>query len=321
MRRAQPKGHRPRVLCQAQVQQHTRNTGPDTSQLKPYLQEQWDVEANKALGNIIITPQSNKKAQWSCRQCPDGHAHVWQALVSSRTNGAGCPYCAGKTVCQHNSLATQSPQLLAEWDSGANDLTPDDYTGQSGARVAWKCHRCQHRWTARIQHRTQLGHGCPMCGRERRKPKRKHPSVAASGPHVMAEWDHENNERAGLDPSLITLGSVRHVHWVCSKCPLGSKHRWMASPNARQLYTSHPRGCPCCAGHQVCKCNCLQTIYPEIVNEWDYAKNDTTPTDHTASSGYTAWWLNSKRGSWQQSIKVRSINVFQSRRRERLDSS
>ena len=302
---------RPRVSCQAGGLQrtHKQGLGPDISQLKPHLQQQWDGNANHYLGNIVITPHSSRKVQWCCQECPDGHAHVWQANVQNRTNGRGCPYCAGKLVCQHNSLATHAPHLASDWDYKVNELTPANYTHYSNAKVAWKCGSCQHTWTARVKARSQQGNGCPACSRERSKNRRQYPSLAASGPAVMACWDHQSNKLAGLDPERITLCSNKLVHWVCMKCPLGRTHRWSTSPNARQ-FTGRHVGCPCCAGRKACKCNCLQTLYPEIAAEWDHSKNSTTPLDHTASSTMIAWWTNSKHGSWQQSIDARTRNVL-----------
>lgn len=220
------------------------------------------------------------------------------------------PYCAGQLVCLHNSLATQAPQIASEWDYKVNEMTPANYTSKSCTKVAWKCSSCQHAWQAPIKRRTLLGSGCPMCGKESQRRKSKQPTLAASGPAVMAFWDHERNELAGLDPKRITLGSAKPVHWICNKCPLGLKHRWYASPNGRHFYKK-PLGCPCCAGQKACKCNSLQTMYPEIAAEWYFAKNVTTPANHTAFSKDIAWWFNSKRGSssWQQAVHARSCNA------------
>ena len=191
---------------------------------------------------------SDLKVQWVCQGCPDGHAHVWQATVKTRSTGRGCPYCAGRAVCQHSSLATKAPQIAAEWNFEANHHTPHDYTSQSHAKVAWKCKSCSHAWRARIQHRTANGTGCPRCSRTHSKKIPKLPSLAATGPAAMAFWDHESNKQAGLDPTHITLSSHKFVHWLCTKCPLGLKHTWQQSPYQRKLATSTPRGCPYCAG-------------------------------------------------------------------------
>ncbi len=65
-------------------------------------------------------------------------------------------------------------------------------------------------------------------------------------------------------------------------------------------------GCPYCAGHQVCKCNSLQTHYPMIASEWNSAKNDLTPAQVTSTSDQVVWWQNCVRGSWAQKINQRT---------------
>ena len=312
---AHPVRHRSKVLasCQADTEQQIHSEGqlgPDISQLKPHLQQQWDTAANSNLGNIVITAHSNKEVHWECHDCPTGHTHKWQAAVNSRSNGNGCPYCAGKAVCHHNSLAAQAPRIAAEWDFAANELTPGDYTLQSNATAAWKCSTCQYKWRSPIQRRTVHRSGCLLCRVERRRKQQKHSSLAAAGPAVMAFWDHARNERAGLDPNDITLCSTQTVHWLCTKCPLGIEHRWDASPHRRNLRASHPSGCPYCSGQKVCECNCLQTLYPQVAAEWDFIRNRTTPADHPASSRHVAWWLKSQRGRWQQEISARTRKLL-----------
>ena len=70
-----------------------------------------------------------------------------------------------------------------------------------------------------------------------------------------------------------------------------------------------PTGCPFCGGDKACKCNSLQTHYPQLALEWDSAKNEGTPDDHTAHSTYMAWWTSPTRGSWQQSIAHRAALI------------
>ena len=82
-----------------------------------------------------VTPGSNKKVWWKCR-----FAHEWQATVSNRTLGRGCPYCANKKVDRSNCLTTTHPQLVAEWHPTRNgDLRSDSFTAGSGKRIWWKC--------------------------------------------------------------------------------------------------------------------------------------------------------------------------------------
>lgn len=66
------------------------------------------------------------------------------------------------------SLATERPDLAAEWDAIKNrPLTPANVTVGSGRKVWWLCPRCNHSWAAVIGSRAR-GYGCPACARTRR---------------------------------------------------------------------------------------------------------------------------------------------------------
>ena len=143
------------LCCHSKKGQHAnvQQTGPTISRIDPALQQQWDHAANAHLGTLDIKPYSNRKVWWTCDQCPDGHLHSWEASVSSRTRGRGCPQCCGRKVCKHNSLATKAPQVAAQWDSETNDGTPEDLTAQSHQLVGWLCDVCGNDWR-----QTSTGH-------------------------------------------------------------------------------------------------------------------------------------------------------------------
>ncbi len=68
------------------------------------------------------------------------------------------------------SLATLHPELAAQWDPERNGvLTPADVTPGSGERAWWICPTCGHSWAAYVYSRAGGGHGCPQCGRRKRK--------------------------------------------------------------------------------------------------------------------------------------------------------
>lgn len=64
----------------------------DLATLKPKLAAQWYQPLNGELKPSDVTLGSNKKVWW---ECSDGH--VWEAFIYARTrsNGTGCPVCAG----------------------------------------------------------------------------------------------------------------------------------------------------------------------------------------------------------------------------------
>ncbi len=124
----------------------------------PLLAKQWSPR------NLPETPRDvtafcNKKYYWIC---PDGHE--WQATVSNRHLGEGCPYCTHrKPIIGQTDLKTRYPEIAAQFLSELNDgKRPEDYLPFSGERVVWTCER-GHTWKASIASRTRDGTGCPHC--------------------------------------------------------------------------------------------------------------------------------------------------------------
>ena len=291
--------------CRAGVIQVAQTTGPDISQLDPVLQKQWDHDANKHLGQIIIKPHSGRKVWWQCDQCPDGYLHSWATKVDHRSNGTGCPQCSGRKVCKHNSLATKDPLVAAEWHPTSNAFSPEDVTATSHKSAVWQCQACSHVWTARIDTRALQGRGCPKCNTGMAgRARKRHPTLADSNYPLLADWDHARNAALGTFPETTTRGSEKKVYWLCLDCPAGQEHSYSAMPKDRTR--KRPTGCPVCVGQKACRCNSLKTHYPQLASEWDLAKNEGTPDDHTAHSHYMAWWTSPSCRSWQQSIHVRA---------------
>ena len=223
---------------------------------------------------------------------------------TSKVAGNDCPFCAGKAVCSHNSLATLAPHIALDWDYAANKLTPHDYSWKCNKQASWRCHVCGHEWDVRINSRVTHSSGCPACYTRRRGCtadgiRTSQTTLAQTDHPMMAQFDHARNAQYGLDLNKITCGSHKRVHWICHKCPMGQTHRWTASPNSR-FYNL--RGCPYCRCRKACLCNCLQTHCPEIAAEWDHDRNQLTPSAYLPRSRDLVWWKASGRPSWQQAI-------------------
>ncbi len=277
---------------------------PDISELSPQLQQEWHPDNNLVLGGIKIKPYSDQKVMWSCPNCPAGHPHIWKTTVYSRTGGTKCPYCQGKTVCQHNSLATKAPRQIQYWNHDKNAKTPEHMLAGSKLRAEWMCPTCSYKWQARVAQRVLNDSGCPRCSNKAIQRKTKQPTYEAVHHPLLLEWDYERNAADGIHPNNTTLGSDKLVHWDCQKCPKGQLHKYrMRSANRAGTQASK---CPYCAGRQVCKCNSLKTHFPMIASEWDFARNDLTPAQVTSRSDQLVWWENPVRGSWMQTINGRT---------------
>lgn len=124
-----------------------------------FLLSEWDYEKNGTSLPKQFTPHSNKKVWWKCSKC----GSQWQATISNRTYGRGCPHCLNRKIrIGFNDLATTHPQLAAEWDYEKNgDLTPQMVTYGSGKSIWWKC-PLGHSYEAKLLHRAH-GTNCPIC--------------------------------------------------------------------------------------------------------------------------------------------------------------
>src|SRR5262249_8833387 len=161
----------------------------------PQLAAEWHTAKNGELRAEKVTSGSNKKVWWQCQV-----GHEWEATVSNRTLGRGCPYCSNKKVDKSNALTTTHPELVAEWHPTRNgELRPDQFTAGSGRRVWWKCPVADdHEWQTAIHQRGQ-GYGCPFCSGIR---VAKSTSLAGKYPELVNEWHPTRNGR--LTPADVS---------------------------------------------------------------------------------------------------------------------
>lgn len=104
-----------------------------------------------------VTPNSNKKVWWQCE-----NGHEWEAVISNRTRGNGCPFCYGRYALDGDNLQIVNPALARQWHPTKNQgLTPADIKTGSNKKVWWQCEK-GHEWEAVISNRTS-GSGCPIC--------------------------------------------------------------------------------------------------------------------------------------------------------------
>jgi uncharacterized Zn-finger protein len=195
--------------------------------INPILSGEWHPSRNGALTPRDVTPKSNKMAWWVCNK-----GHEWKARISSRTGGNGCPYCAGRKVCEDNCLHTLNPSLSREWHPVKNgSLSPMDVRPGSSTKVWWICSK-NHVWQATVNSRNQ-GKGCPYCSGRRVCTDN---CLQTINPQLSKQWHPTKNN--GLSPRNVTAKSNRKVWWIC-----GNGHEWQNTVQNR----NRGIGCPYCA--------------------------------------------------------------------------
>ncbi len=232
-----------------------------------------------------------------------------------RNKGTGCPFCSGRQVCQHNTLAKKAPATALLWDAKKNHpVTPDQVTVFSNMRAHWICRVCLYEWQAPVMRKARVNTGCPKCakangGRKADGTRQKHLTFAAANHALLVQWDHARNSENGNLPDNTTLRSNKPIWWCCHGCPKGKVHSWQARP-ANRSSSSKPTGCPFCAGQKVCKCNSLETVCPDIVADFDVEKNGVSPAEVTTSASKPKYsWLSDEPGDQKRSVIQRTGNT------------
>ena len=219
------------------------------------LMAEWNWERNTDFNPSQLTLGSEKKVWWKCSK-----GHEWQASISHRNQGRGCPYCSGrKTLKGYNDLQTINPAVAKEWNYEKNNgLTPADVTPNSDIKAWWKCSE-GHEWQATIGSRHK-GSGCPYCSG--RKTLKGYNDLKTINPAVAKEWNYERN--GDLNPEHFTASSNKKVWWKCSK-----GHEWQTTINSR----NDGCGCPVCSSER-------KTSFPEYAIVY-YLKKHGLEAIHT----------------------------------------
>ncbi len=257
--------------------------------LSPELSKQWHPTKNLPLTPDTVGAASARKVWWRCEL-----GHEWQASISMRSRGCGCPYCYGRYPSPENNLLVKRPDMAAQWHPTKNGrLKPENVLPGSPNVIHWICEK-GHEWAVSISGRVRSD--CPTCANDVNKKTRGRISLASYMPELIEEWHPERN--LPLTPHDVTFGSTIKVWWICE-----FGHCWLASPKKRVKGTN----CPYCSGRYASPENNLEIIIPRVAAEWHPTKNgDLKPNQVTPASHLRVWWLCRNGHSWQQTVICRN---------------
>lgn len=293
----------------------------------PALAAEWHPALNGDVIPSTVTAGSKLKAYWLCSGC----SYVWQARVSSRAHGHGCPKCARRATGivkslpkPGDSLAERFPDIAAEWHPSRNDnLVPTAVGYASNKKAWWLCAKCGHEWQAHVANRTS-GNSCRRCAQATLRKPKPGASLAERNPAVAAEWHPTLN--GNLTPHEVAFSAKRKAWWKCTNCG----NEWEAAVGNRAVGA----GCPGCrrqrprprksratkgsatehnsmqgtqrvdaknqsavhssfsAANDVPPGTSLSERYPEVASQWHPNRNDDrAPENFRWASNTRAWWL------------------------------
>ena len=260
----------------------------------PELLAEWHPTKNEGLTPEDFGAKSRRRIWWlgTC-------GHEWEAVISDRTRGTTCPYCANKKVWKgFNDLESQFPEIAEEFHSEKNEgLTPDQILAGSTKKVWWQC-KFGHEWPTSPLNRTlkTVQHNCPYCANKKVWPGFN--DLATTHPLLSKEWHPTKNKE--LTPQQVSFGSERSVWWqgICG-------HEWPTKVVNRAKYGSD---CPFCTGRKVLAgFNDLATTHPEIAKQWHPTLNDAlTPQQISRGSDKQVWWQCGKDHVWKTRVCTRT---------------
>ena len=230
--------------------------------------------------NLPITPDSvthgSNKIVWWKGKC----GHEWRASIKNRViSGSGCPYCSHNAILEgFNDLASQKPELAAEWSDRNAPLLPTQVTVFANRKAWWKCKECGNEWETLITTRSD-GSKCPYCSGY--ILLKGFNDFATKYPQLAEEWSDRN---LPLTPDTVNDKSRKNVWWKCRTCG----YEW------KSVIYSRANGsmCPVCAERAVLTgYNDLATTDTHLLSEWDFDKNTRFSPEHISRhSMYGVWW-------------------------------
>lgn len=205
-----------------------------------------------------------------------------------------------------------SAEAMLIWDTelnNQNNLDPQLLGCGSHLYADFICPICSDKWHGVIRDAIKQGK-CPQCRKQeninakREKKVEEGASLISTHPQIAAEWVYEDNASLHLTPHTVKAGSNHLVTWQCSKC--GNKY-----PATIVNRTKNKSACPYCAGQKVMQgYNDLASLYPTLLLEWDYEKNDEIglfPTNVTRGTKTIAHWICPLGHKYQRMIRDRTL--------------
>lgn len=288
------------------------------------LAADWIVNLNDGATPDEVAPQARWSAWW---RCAAGLHAPYQALVSNRARGSGCPSCGrvlthGKRIAAlamravaGDNLLAKHPEIAAELIEEGGPPASEVIPGSTYHRL-WRCGICGNEWRTSPHARTfprpgQPVQGCPQCWEVRRgevlraaareRAECGH-SVANTHPHLVPEWSSTNID----GPESVTARSNRRVLW---NFPCGHSATMRV---AKRTDTDKEQGCPVCAGRAVAPDRNFKVLAPAaLLAEW-CPTNERAPETYTPRSNRKVWWVCATPGCgnrWLKSLATRMAGV------------
>lgn len=251
----------------------------DLKTANPSLTKEWNYEKNGDLKPELFTANSHKKVWWKCNK-----GHEWQAPISNRNKGVGCPTCNSE---RHTSFPEYAITYYLK-KSGVDVV--HSYKGQGyeldiyipTKKVAIEYDGCfWHKNKTKIDLAKNK-----MCVKDGIKLYRIREGLPSLN-DTSIDFVVQENQKDLSEKLKKILSEIVGIN-----IDVDIEKDTIAIENLRE-YTE--------------KENSILFSNPQIANEWNYKKNGNLKPEHfVANSSKKVWWKCQKGHEWQATIGSRN---------------
>lgn len=269
----------------------------------PYLLNYFDFD-NNVLDPNDVSYGSAQKASWRCLDYAD-HTWISSFWEVSHVNGrTPCPYCRFFEVLPgFNDVETLNPDLMKYWDANLNG--PAQHSLSIDDRVFWwLCPNESHSFPKSLGKRKHYP-DCIYC--TGKAVITGFNDLMNRRAELMPYWDFKRNSQK---PDEILFSTTKMFYWWCMDCGTTFKKapRGMNEPKCKdcilEIYSHKNRQTR--VMKRIKSKTTLVDVYPEILSQWDYTKNNTNPESYAPKSNHRVWWRCSNGHSYRTAISNRT---------------
>lgn len=223
----------------------------------PLMSKYWDYDKNDTLPEDH-TPYTKTIKVFKC-----DHGHSWEEGIYLTNRRKGCPYCLGSKVGNNNCLATKCPEIISWWHPTKNGKTTPYNITYGSNKIVWLICNKNHEFDSSPKVLSS-GCRCPYCSGQRVCNDN---CLLILFPDVAKDLHPTKN--GTLTAKDIVAKSSKYYYWICKN----GHEKYMRALNRVK------NGCSQCKEIKSLETNNLEYMFPEIVNYWDYNKNDKLPRE------------------------------------------
>ena len=189
--------------------------------INPTLAKEWNMIKNKDLKPNQVFANSSIKAWW---QCSKDKTHEWDAKISTRNKGTGCPFCSNRNATKDDNLKVNNPTVAKYWHPNKNaELTPDKIKEKSSKVIWWMCPRDHnHEWELSVNSMVKRKTYCLLC--ENGEKNESFEITEEEKRELEKEWHPTKN--GDLILNEINEKTKEEFWWQCKE---NKEHEWQKS--------------------------------------------------------------------------------------------